>query len=69
MSISQYYPGQTPVYMGLSTDTMPTNAPPGSKFVVTDTSPPQVWLLLNTGTWTQIGVLSSTADLAPAAII
>lgn len=67
MAVTSYYPGTAPVFMGLSTDTKPANAPPGSKFIETDDA--KVYLLLNTGVWTQIGVIAATPDLSVAATI
>lgn len=38
--------------MGLSSDTKPATAPVGSKFIETDTG--NVWLMLNTATWSKV---------------
>lgn len=51
MAVVSYYPTNVPVFMGLSTDAKP-NAPPGSKFIETDTG--NVWLYLNTGVWSEV---------------
>lgn len=64
MTISQYYPQNVPVYMGLSSDTKPTTAPVGSKFIETDTG--NVWLMLNTATWSKVlaGVTNAVSGTA-----
>jgi hypothetical protein len=45
--------------MGLSSDTKPKNVPPGSRFLETDTG--KVFLLYNTGTWTQVAAIATSA--------
>lgn len=60
MTVSAYFPDSSTVFMGLSTDTKPA-AGIGSKFIETDTS--KVWLMLNTGSWVQVGVLATTTDI------
>lgn len=60
VSINTYSPGNSLVYMGLSSDTKPT-APIGSKFIETDTG--KVFLYYNTATWTQVGVIAITTDI------
>jgi hypothetical protein len=63
VTVSQYYPQSVPVFMGLSTDTKPA-APTGSKFIETDTG--NVWLMLNTSTWSKVlaGVSSAVPGTA-----
>lgn len=58
MAVSQYFPGDRTAYMGLSTDTKP-NAAVGSKFIETDTH--DIYLMLNTGAWVQVGTLAPAA--------
>lgn len=60
MAVNAFYPGNSIVFMGLSSDTKPV-AGIGSKFIETDTS--KVWLMLNTGSWVQVGVLATTTDI------
>ena len=57
MTVLRYDPQNVPAYMGLSSDTKPANVPAGSKFIETDTG--NIWLMLNTGVWTQVLVGSS----------
>lgn len=66
MALVSYYPGNTPVLMGLAAD-KPASAIPGSKFIETDTS--KIYIFLNTNTWLQIGVIAATPDLGMTAII
>jgi hypothetical protein len=68
MAVVSYYPGNTPVYMGLTADTKPLNVPAGSKFIETDGTN-RIWLFLNSGSWLQIGVIAATPDLGMTAII
>lgn len=60
MAVNAYYPGNSVVYLGLSTDPKPA-AGIGSKFIETDTK--KVWLLDNTGTWQQVGVFAATTSI------
>lgn len=69
MTISSYYPNQVPVFQGLAADTKPVlslSAPAGSKFIETDTG--NVWLLLNTGTWSKVLAGTSGAVAGTAAV-
>lgn len=57
MSIVNYHPQSAQVFMGLSTDTKPTNIAFGSKFIATDNG--DVYLFTNAGAWLQVGTLGS----------
>lgn len=59
MAVLQYFPASASVFMGLSTDTKPTNVAAGSRFLETDTG--KVWMLYNTGTWTQVALIASSS--------
>lgn len=66
MTVSQYNPQNVPAFMGLSTDTKPTQVPFGSKFIETDTG--NVWLFLNTGAWSKVLAGASDAVVGTAAL-
>jgi hypothetical protein len=59
MAISTYNPANSLAFMGLSTDTKPTNVAAGSRFLETDTG--KVFLLYNTGTWTQVALIPTSS--------
>jgi hypothetical protein len=61
MAVSSYQPQLSQVFMGLAADTKPPTAPPGSKFLTTDTL--LVFIMLNTGVWTQIGTVASATGV------
>jgi hypothetical protein len=56
-----YFPNGVPVFMGLSTDTMPTTAPIGAKFFQTDTQ--YIYVFTNAGTWKQVGATAATPSV------
>ena len=66
MAVIQNNPQNVPSFLGLSTDTKPTNAPPGSKFIETDTG--KVFMLYNTGVWTQVATIPTSGWTEPAFI-
>jgi hypothetical protein len=58
MTISTYNPANSLAFMGLSTDTKPTNVASGSRFLETDTG--NVFMFYNTGSWTQVATIPSS---------
>lgn len=66
MAVDIYNSQNVPSFMGLSTDTKPANAPFGSKFIETDTG--KVFMLYNTGTWTQVATIPTSGWTEPAFI-
>jgi hypothetical protein len=64
MAISEYYPTSSLVLMGLSTDTMPVNVAPGTRFLQTDTG--AVFMFYNTGVWTQVSAIPTSGFTEPA---
>lgn len=67
MAVTQYYPASAAAFMGLSTDTKPMNVAPGSRFIETDTG--KVWMLYNTGVWTQVATIPTSAWTEPAVVV
>ncbi len=59
MTVNAYDPGNSSVFMGLSSDTKPP-AGIGSKFIETDTL--KVFLMFNTG-WSQVGTLAAATNI------
>lgn len=57
MAITRYHPANSLVLMGLSTDTMPTTYPPGTRFLQTDLG--KVFMFYNTGAWVQVGTVAA----------
>lgn len=57
MAITRYHPANTLVLMGLSTDAMPTNCAPGTRFLQTDLG--KVFMFYNTGAWVQVATIAA----------
>jgi hypothetical protein len=63
MAVNSYFPQNCAVYMGLHADTKPA-AGIGSKFIETDTG--AVFMMYNTGAWTQVASIPISAWTEPA---
>lgn len=67
MSITAYKPLNSTVYTGLSTDTKPSAAKVGDKFIETDTG--KVYVALGPSTWSWVASISNTGTGSFAAVL